>query len=262
MLRRALEDEEHGLGGQQLSCDSSVLEAIARAADGDARRALNILESCADLTSRGSELTQQSFEQALDERSLLYDKAGEEHYNSASAFIKSMRGTDPDAAVYWLMRMLEAGDDPLFLLRRMLIFASEDVGNADPRALSVAVSADAAFRRIGMPEGIYAICHACLYLASCPKSNAVGQAWQAARKLVHDRGALPTPKKLRNAVTRLMREEGYGEGYHYPHDFDDHFVPGESYLPDELAGTQLYVPSREGLEAAIAERLERLKRRS
>src|SRR5690606_19799369 len=190
----------------------------------------------------------------------LYDKTVEELYNTISAFIKSMRGSDPDAAISWLMRMLEAGDDPLFLLRRMIIFASEDVGNADPRALGVAVNADAAFRRIGMPEGIYPIAHACLYLASCPKSNAVSKAWQAARKVVRERGSLPVPKKLRNAVTSLMREEGYGAGYHYPHDFEDHFVPGETYLPDELGQVRFYEPSAEGLERSIAERLARLKK--
>src|SRR5690606_34803345 len=174
---------------------------------------------------------------------------------------KSMRGSDPDAAIYWLMRMLDAGEDPLFLLRRMLIFASEDVGNADPRALSVAVNGDAAFRRVGMPEGTYALAHVCLYLASCPKSNAVGKAWQAARQLVQERGSLPVPKKLRNAATALMRQEGYAEGYRSPHQFEEHFVPGETYLPDEVQNTRLYEPSSEGLEAAIAERLERLRGR-
>src|SRR5690606_24637400 len=159
-----------------------------------------ILESASELATDGQELTLELVERSLDERTLLYDKSGEEHYNTISAFIKSMRGSDPDAAIYWLMRMLEAGDDPLFLLRRMIIFASEDVGNADPRALQVAVNADAAFRRVGMPEGIYPVAHACLYLASCPKSGSVGRAWQSAQKAVREHGALPTPKKLRNAV--------------------------------------------------------------
>jgi putative ATPase len=155
--------------------------------------------------------------------------------------------------------MLEAGDDPLFLLRRLIIFASEDVGNADPRALSVAVDADAAFRRVGMPEGAYPIAHACLYLASCPKSAAVKSAMHAVRAVIEERGALPVPKKLRNAVTGLMRSEGYGEGYQYPPDFDGSFVAGETYLPDEIADQRFYQPTQNGLEKAIAERLERLR---
>jgi putative ATPase len=232
---------------------------MARAADGDARRALNVLEACAELSQPGEVLSAGHVERALDERSLLYDKSGEEHYNTVSAFIKSMRGNDPDAAIYWMMRMLEAGEDPLFVARRMLIFASEDVGNADPRALSVAVAADAAFQRLGMPEGLYPLSHACLYLASCPKSNSAAVAWQAARKAVRERGALPVPKKLRNAPTRLMKDEGYGEGYRYPHDFDGHHVPGETYLPDELVGQHYYEPSDQGLEKSIAERLARLR---
>jgi putative ATPase len=157
------------------------------------------------------------------------------------------------------MRMIDAGDDPLFLLRRLIIFASEDVGNADPRALDVAVNADQAFRRIGMPEGVYPIAHACLYLASCPKSGAVGQAFTRARELIERRGALPVPKKLRNAATRLMREEGYGAGYESPHERPGNFVPGETYLPDELVGVRFYEPTEQGLEKAIGERLARLQ---
>jgi len=259
LLRRALSDDTRGLGASNLQLHDDAVQGIARAADGDARRALGLLESAAELAGVGGELSLELVERALDERTLLYDKSGEEHYNSISAFIKSMRGTDPDAAIYWLMRMLDAGDDPLFLLRRMIIFASEDVGNADPRALQIAVSADAAFRRIGMPEGLYPIAHACLYLACCPKSNSVGAAWQAARQAIRERGSLPVPKKLRNAVTALMKSEGYGKGYNYPHDFEDHFAPGETYLPDEISETRFYRPSPEGLEKAIAERLARLR---
>ena len=262
LLERALADSDRGLGTRRLTPAANVLESIARAASGDARRALSILESAAELagdTGDRGELTLELVERSLDERSLLYDKTGEEHYNTVSAFIKSMRGSDPDAAIYWLMRMLEAGDDPMFLLRRMIIFASEDIGNADPRALQVAVNADAAFRRVGMPEGIYPLAHACLYLASCPKSGSVGQAWHAAQKAVREHGALPTPKKLRNALTSLMRQEGYGAGYQYPHDFEGNFVPGESYLPEALEGTRFYQPTAEGLERSIAERLERLR---
>jgi putative ATPase len=260
LLERALTDSEHGLGARQIEADPDALAAIAHTARGDARRALNLLEACAALLSPDERLTPDLVERAGEAHTLLYDKVGEEHYNVVSALIKSMRGSDPDAAIYWLMRMLEAGDDPLFVLRRLIIFASEDVGNADPRALQVAVDADAAFRRVGMPEGIYPIAHACLYLASCPKSNSVKLAFEAARETIKSRGALPVPKKLRNAVTGLMRDEGYGENYRYPHDHADHHVTEETYLPDEIAGSRFYEPSEQGLEKSIGERLRALKK--
>jgi putative ATPase len=263
LLERALSDEAHGLGGRGLAADGEALSLIAETARGDARRALGLVESAASLLSEpGGRIDRELVARAGEERTLLYDKAGEEHYNVASALIKSMRGSDPDAALYWLFRMLEAGDDPLFLLRRLIIFASEDVGNADPRALQVAVDADLAFRRVGMPEGAFPLAHACLYLASCPKSNAVKAAMTAVRACIEARGALPVPKKLRNAVTRLMREEGYGKGYEYPPDHAESFVAGETYLPDEIARTRFYEPTEQGLEKAIRERLERLRGRS
>jgi putative ATPase len=277
LLQRALHDPEHGLGSKNLSADDAALRAIAEAAGGDARRALSTLEivvdyldtvggsrppgqgAAANATIPSTHVSLEAVEAAESHRPLLYDKAGEEHYNVVSAFIKSMRGSDPDAAIYWMMRMLEAGDDPLFVARRMIIFASEDVGNADPRALTVVTAADAALRRVGMPEGIYPLAHACLYLASAPKSNACTVAWQRARALVAERGALPVPKKLRNAVTPLMKAEGYGEGYKYAHDFEGAVVPGEAYLPDELSGTRLYEPSDRGEEARIRDRLAALR---
>ncbi|HVY28081.1 MAG TPA: replication-associated recombination protein A [Polyangiaceae bacterium] len=259
LLLRALADDERGLGKQNLSADPEAVAAIALAARGDARRALGMLETAASMLGEGGKLDLGVVEAAAESKTLLYDKSGEEHYNVASALIKSMRGSDPDAALYWLLRMLDAGDDPLFLLRRLMIFASEDVGNADPRALQVAVSADAAFRRMGMPEGIYPLAHACLYLASCPKSAAVKAAIGAVRAAIAERGALPVPKKLRNAVTGLMKSEGYGQGYQYPPDFDGSFVPGETYLPEALEGARFYEPSDQGLEQAIGERLARLR---
>ena len=215
LLGRALRDETHGLGVKRFSADAPALRAIAEAARGDARRALSTLEIVADwMDAAGSRhVSLEAVAAAESHRPLLYDKAGEEHYNVVSAFIKSMRGSDPDAAVYWMMRMLEAGDDPLFVSRRMLIFASEDVGNADSQALVVASSADATLRRVGMPEGHYALAQACVYLATAPKSNACNAAWHRAKELIEKDGALPVPKKLRNAVTPLMREEGYGSGY-------------------------------------------------
>jgi putative ATPase len=255
LVRRALADVERGLGARRLSADDAAVIAIARASGGDARRALGLLETAAALLPDASELDLATVERAGEERTLLYDKSGEEHYNVVSALIKSMRGSDPDAAIYWLMRMLEAGDEPAFVLRRLIIFASEDIGNADPRALTVAVAADQAFHRLGMPEGLYPIAHACLYLATAPKSGSVGRAFKAARELIRENGALPVPKKLRNAPTALMKAEGYGEGYQYAHDFAGNFVPGETYLPDAVVGTRLYEPSREGYEQTIAERL-------
>jgi len=265
LLQRALKDEERGLGKQPIDAEREALSALCRVARGDARRALSLLEAAvsvglAELSpDERFSLTAERLEDFVEDKTLLYDKSGEEHYNVVSALIKSMRGSDPDAAIYWLMRMLEAGDDPLFILRRLMIFASEDVGNADPRALQVAVSADQAFRRMGLPEGTYPIAHACLYLASCPKSGAVGKAWHRARALVHEHGALPVPMKLRNAPTSLMKKEGYGAGYKYAHDFQEGYVPGETYLPDEINEERFYEPSEQGLEKAISERLSRIR---
>jgi putative ATPase len=261
LLERALTDDTRGLGASHLLADEEALSAIASLARGDARRALSTLEAVTDHAVRSGEprITRELVKSANDETPLLYDKAGEEHYNVVSAFIKSMRGSDPDAAVYWMLRMVEAGDDPLFVLRRMLIFASEDVGNADPRAILVAVACDHAFRRMGMPEGLYPLAHAAVYLACAPKSNAVGVAWQRARELVASHGALAVPKKLRNAITQHMRSEGYGEGYKYAHAFDGGVVPGETYLPDELAGRVFYEPVDRGEETRIRQRLEALR---
>ncbi len=261
VLSRALQDDALGLGSLGISAPDDVLLLIAKNSGGDARRALTTLEAVVEDAARKKleTLTKEHLADFIDRAPLLYDKAGEEHYNVTSAFIKSMRGSDPDAAVYWLMRMVEAGDDPLFLLRRMIIFASEDVGNADPRALVVVTSADAAFRRIGMPEGLYPLAHAAVYLACAPKSNAVNEAWHKAQQMIKERGALPVPKKLRNAVTSLMKNEGYGKGYVYPHSDPEGFVPGETYLPDEIAEERFYEPSDHGEEARIKARLAAIR---
>jgi putative ATPase len=261
LLKRALLDETRGLGALHLEADADALGAVASLARGDARRALSALEGVSEHAKNMAEtrITRDLVMAANDETPLLYDKAGEEHYNVVSAFIKSMRGSDPDAAVYWMLRMVEAGEDPLFVLRRMLIFASEDVGNADPRAIMVVVACDQAFQRVGMPEGLYPLAHAAVYLACSLKSNAVSVAWQRARELVASHGALPVPKKLRNAVTALMRGEGYGEGYKYAHAFEGGVVPGETYLPDELAGHLFYEPVDRGEEARIRQRLDTLR---
>jgi putative ATPase len=258
LLERALADRERGLGTRSLSAPPEVLELVARGAGGDARRALNTLEVAADLASQAklSVLTQEVVEEAAQQKTLLYDKAGEEHYNVVSAFIKSMRGSDPDAAVYWMTRMLESGEDPRFILRRMVILASEDIGNADPQALQVAVSALQAFELMGLPEGVLPMTQAALYLACAPKSNAVITAYGRARADVQARGALPVPHKLRNAPTGLMKKLGYGSGYKYPHEFEGNYVV-EGYLPDELGRRVYYTPSSSGAERELGERLQR-----
>jgi len=255
ILRRGLVSPE-GLAGT-IEADDDALEAIAQLAGGDARRALTTLEIAADESLRAGKhlITRDDVVETSGQKTLLYDKSGEEHYNVISAFIKSMRGSDADGAIYWLMRMVEAGDDPLFLLRRMLIFASEDVGNADPRALEVAVAADEAFRRVGMPEGMYFLSQAAIYLACAPKSNACNMAWHKAQEIVRERGALPVPMKLRNATTKLMRGEGYGQGYRYAHDEQGGIAWGEIYLPDEIAGERFYEPTERGYEKVISERV-------
>jgi len=259
LLERAMGEAERGLGGLGVAVEPHALVAIARLSDGDARRALNTLEMVVDQLEPGASLTVEAVARSSEHRPLLYDKSGDEHYNVVSALIKSMRGSDPDAAIYWAMRMLEAGDDPLFVLRRLLIFASEDIGNADPRALQVAVAADQSFRRMGMPEGLYPIAQAVLYLAVAPKSNAVGDAFKRARAAITEHGSLPVPDKLRNAPTSLMKSMGYGKDYRYPHDEAGHHAAGETYLPDVLADETYYEPSDQGLEKAIGERLERLR---
>jgi len=268
---RALTDEEvgalldravtspHGLAGSvRLSPDAR--EAMSRSAYGDARRALVALESAAAAVRLAGreEVSAADAEEAMQHKPLPYDKAGEQHYDLASAFIKSMRGSDPDAAVYYLVRMLEGGEEPRFVARRMVIFASEDVGNADPRALVVATAALQALELVGMPEGVLPLTQAVTYLALAPKSNTVIAAYAAARKLVLERGPLPVPLKLRNAPTRLMESMGYGGGYRYPHNFDGHYV-AEEYLPDALRGSRIVEPSSSGLEKELGERLARLR---
>ena len=255
LLRRAIAAEV-GLRGE-VQVEEEAVAAIARLAQGDARRALTTLEIAAEeAIAEGEDVVR--FERVAataEHKTLLYDKAGDHHYDVISAFIKSMRGSDPDASIYWMMRMVEAGDDPLFILRRMLIFASEDVGNADPRALEVVVAADAAFRRMGLPEGLYPMAQACLFLATAPKSNACNTAWHLAQAAVREHGALDVPLKLRNAPTALMKGEGFGAGYRYAHAEEGGIARGETYLPEELVGQRFYEPTERGYEKTIAERL-------
>ncbi|MBI2083141.1 MAG: replication-associated recombination protein A [Deltaproteobacteria bacterium] len=258
VVRRALQDKERGLGKLDLTIEEKALQYICETSDGDARRALNTLEIASGLASE-TKISLIIVEQALQKKSLLYDKAGEEHYNLISAFIKSMRGSDPNAAVYYLARMLEAGEEPLFLARRMVIFASEDVGNADPQAIQVAIAAQQAFDFVGMPEGWIPLAQAATYLASAPKSNASYLSYLKAKEDVEKEGALPTPKHIRNAPTKLMKELGYGKDYQYPHDFEGHYVK-EEYLPEKLRGKRYYEPTENGYEGEIKTRLEKLKK--
>ncbi len=258
VIDRALVDGERGLGGKGLEVSDEIRALVASQARGDARRALTTLEAAAavaapDPAGRRS-ITAAVIEEAAQQRTLLYDRAGDEHYGVVSAFIKSMRGSDPDAAVYWLARMLEAGEDPLFVLRRMVIFAAEDVGVADPRALSVATAAVDAFRFIGLPEGILPMTEAVLYLATAPKTNTALTAYAAAKADVDAHGALPVPAHLRNAATPLGKSLGWGAGYQYPHDFTGHYVH-EVYLPEPLRGRRYYTPSDSGDEREIGARL-------
>jgi putative ATPase len=275
LLMQALTDSERGLGSRALSATDEALDFLASQADGDARTALNTLEIAAGLAStplsnrastslsnqeKGGCITLETAQEALQKKALLYDKGGEEHYNVISAFIKSLRASAPDAALYWLARMLEAGEDPIFILRRMIIMASEDIGNADPRALQMAVSALQAFQVIGMPEGRIILGQAVTYLATAPKSNASYAGVDAALAEVRKSGALPVPLHIRNAPTKLMKEQGYGKGYQYAHDYDQGYS-GQECLPDKLAGRTFYEPKGHGYEKNIMERMEWLKNR-
>ena len=261
VLRRALEDPERGLGRDSLTIDDDALTALAAGSFGDARRALSALEvaakdALAEGPADGPHITLERVQEALQHKALLYDKAGDAHYGVVSAFIKSMRGSDPDAAAYYLVRMLESGEDPRFILRRMVIFASEDIGNADPQALSVAVGALKSFEFIGLPEGVLPMTQCAVYLATAPKSNSALTTYSAARKEVRTSGPLAVPKKLLNATTGLQRKMGHGEKYRYPHDLGG-LAPGETYLPETLVGRRFYEPRDSGHESRIKERLER-----
>jgi putative ATPase len=256
LLTRAIEDKDQGLGRWPLMLDAAAREAIIGVAAGDARSALGTLEGAARLAyarwRREGEamplipITAADVAEATQRPASGYDRAGDGHYDHASALIKSLRGSDPDAALFYIARMLEHGEDPRFVLRRLVIFASEDVGLADPQALVVAMAAQRAYELVGLPEAGLAITQAALYLARAPKSNAVIVAWEAAQAAAREHHSAPIPTHLRNAPTPLARSLGHGEGYQYPHDHEGHHVDGVVYLPDALAGTRFYVPSGQG----------------
>ena len=266
LLQRALEDTERGLGATGARADDEALEALAQLASGDARRALNLLElvmaeaeAVAEEEGETRPRIDANLVRRVEQRKVLvYDKAGEEHFNLISALHKSLRESDPDAAVYWLARMLAAGEEPLYIARRMIRFASEDVGLADPQALPQALAAADAYHRLGSPEGELALAQAALYLALAPKSAGAYRAYNAARRTVEERPADPVPMQIRNAPTRLMKEHGYGAGYVYAHDVEEG-VGGIDCLPEALVGERFYRPTDRGFEAELAERLERFR---
>lgn len=260
IVGRALEDRERGIAELKVDLEESALKYLVDMANGDARTALNALETAAYATSPGDDgrrkVSLETIADALQRRTPRYDKAGEGHYDTISAFIKSVRGSSPDGALYWLARMIDAGEDPLFIARRLVVLAAEDIGLAQPEALSVAIAAQQAVHFLGMPEGRIPLAEATVYLATAPKSNsaytAINQALEDARQHLNE----PVPLHLRNAVTGLMREAGYGEGYKYSHDYEGHFVEQE-FLPPSLKGRRYYQPTQEGTEKEIAERMKK-----
>ena len=257
IINRAIKDPENGLGKHQITIEPEALEHLVRAADGDARRALNNLDVAFSITEPVNEhytINLATVEEAIQHRTLRYDADGEEHYNLISALHKSMRDSDPDGALYWLGRMMTAGEDPLYIARRLIRFASEDVGNADPQALTLTLSARDSYRTLGSPEGELAIAQAVIYLATAPKSNATYSALNEVYREIRGSGSLPVPKHIRNAPTSLMKELGYGKGYKYAHDQPEGVVM-QDHLPEELKGRKFYHPTNRGHEAVIADRL-------
>ena len=265
LLDRALTDQERGLGSMQVSLEPAARDYLVNMAGGDARSMLTTLELAASATPPAADadgartITLATLEDALQRRAYQYDKSGDAHYDTISAFIKSIRGSDPDAGLYWLARMVEAGEHPMFIVRRLVILAAEDVGLADPQALVVATACQQAVHFIGMPEGMLPLAECVVYLATAPKSNSAYLAYQKAAEDVRNHGQLPVPLHLRNAPTGLMRDMGYGKGYKYAHDYEQHAVEQE-YRPPQLQGNAYYQPTAQGYEARIQEWLAHLRR--
>ena len=259
ILNRTLQDKEKGLGNLKINLEEKAKDFIVQMANGDARIVLSTLEFAVMTTSPDKNgvrnITLQIAQEAMQKKALVYDKAGEEHYNVISALHKSLRGSDPDAALYWLGRMLAGGEDPLYIARRLIRFATEDIGNADPQALQVAIAVKEAYHFLGTPEGELALAQAVVYLATAPKSNAIYKAFGKVQKDIQETQALPVPLHIRNPVTGLMKELGYGKDYKYPHEFPYHFVD-EEYLPDNLKGRRYYLPTDFGFEKEIKKRME------
>ena len=255
ILNAALTDKINGLGASDISFSDEALEHIAHISEGDARVALSNLETIAAHCTDKPSITLEDVELSLQKKAIRYDKSGEEHFNIISALHKSLRGSDPDAAIYWLGRMLQGGEDPIYILRRMVRFATEDIGIADPGALTVALNAMESFRFLGHPEGDEAIFQAAIYLATAPKSNAVYTAAKKVRATIKQTGYLPVPLHIRNAPTGLMKTMGYGKGYKYAHEYKDGYAHQE-YLPDELADQRFYAPTDRGYEGVVKKRLD------
>lgn len=258
LLQRAISDKEHGLGTMMLQLDDDVVEFLVTAADGDARRALALIEATAEFVGKEGHVTTDVLQKVHQKGVLVYDKAGEEHYNLISALHKSIRGSDPDASLYWLSRMLDAGEEPLYIVRRLIRFATEDIGLADPYALTLTINARDTYHFLGSPEGELAIAMAVVYMACAPKSNSIYTAFSQAQNDATKRGSLPVPLHIRNAPTKLMKNFGYGKGYKYAHNYEEGLTDQE-YLPEELSGTEYYQPTQSGREARMAEYLKKYR---
>jgi putative ATPase len=265
LLNRAVTDKERGMGGYNAVLEPEAADFLADLSDGDARHALNAIELGVMTTERSSDglihITKEVAEECIQRKVARYDKDGDNHYDTISAFIKSMRGSDPDAAVYYLARMLDAGEDPKFIVRRMMVCASEDVGNADPQALQVAVAASLAVERLGMPEARITLSQAASYIATAPKSNAAYLAIEKAQSTLRETGNLPIPSHLQDAHYKSAAKLGHGIGYKYAHDYPDHYVE-QQYLPYELNGKEFYNPTGNGYELKIKEHMKKLKNRT
>lgn len=258
VIERALRDSERGIAEMNITLEDNALSILAAAADGDARRGLTLLETIAGFVGENGTITTEAIEKVNQRTMLAYDKGGEEHYNIISALHKSLRGGDPDASLYWLARMLNSGEDPLYIIRRLVRFASEDIGLADSYALTLTLNALSSYQFLGSPEGELAIAQAVIYMACAEKSNSAYMAFGKAKKDALDKGSLPVPLVIRNAPTKLMKELGYGKKYKYAHDLDEGEVDQE-YFPDELAGTSYYRPSGRGREQKLAEYMDKYK---
>ncbi|MBU8934417.1 MAG: replication-associated recombination protein A [candidate division Zixibacteria bacterium] len=258
LVQRAITDRENGLGEMNLQLDDDAMEFLAAAADGDARRALALIEATSEFVGKEGTVTADVLKEVHQKGALVYDKAGEEHYNLISALHKSIRGSDPDASLYWLARMLDSGEEPLYVLRRLIRFATEDIGLADPYALTLTLNARDTYHFLGSPEGELAIAMAVVYMACAPKSNSIYSAFSRAQNDARNRGSLPVPLHIRNAPTDLMKDLEYGKGYKYAHDYEGGLTDQE-HLPEELVGTEYYHPTQTGREARMAEYLEKFR---
>ncbi|RKX25739.1 MAG: replication-associated recombination protein A [Candidatus Zixiibacteriota bacterium] len=258
LMKRAIDDQDNGLGIMRLQLNDDAMEFLVTAADGDARRGLALIEAAAAFVGKEGNVTAEVLQEVHQKGTLVYDKAGEEHYNIISALHKSIRGSDPDASLYWLARMLDAGEEPLYIVRRLIRFATEDIGLADPYALTLTLNARDTYHFLGSPEGELSIAMAVVYMACAPKSNSIYSAFSKAQKDATNRGSLPVPLHIRNAPTNLMKNLKYGKGYQYAHNYAEGLTDQE-YLPEELIGTEYYQPTQSGREARMTDYLKKFR---